>query len=564
MSVTTATTAVRRRSRPEAGVTHLHRAQIGAFALLVLLTRLPGLVTQRSFNTDENTLGVGGRALADGGALYVDVIDRKPPLPFLAYRIFATTDFRVVRLVVAVLILLAALVVADEAIRRWGHRAGWAAGLVLVLGASALGPGDAQAANFELFALLPIVVAVVAAARGWSATAGVALAVAVLCKQPAAVTIVPVAWAWWQSSRWRGVLRGLAGGAVAALVLTAPFGLSKVLEWALLGTGGYLELDASDIGFALGRLWALVGLTAGFWGGAWLLAAAWRSRAANDGSTDRPAPSVPTTSVPTTSVTATTDRPATSVPATGVPATDEPVVDGSAADRTEADGRATAGAGRSSEGRSADLDLWLLLAVSWIGVVVGFRFFPHYLIQLLAPLALLAGRGAARRPVWGWLALVWGVVASLVAGALSWQVVFAEPPRYEKAVAAYVRARSEPGSEILVWGNVPEIYWLSDRQPAGGFTHSEFITGYSGGRRARRSTAATVPDQELYRTWIARLEADPPVLVVDTAAAYLRGGWWYPIEGYPELARLLRDRYERVATIRGVPVYRLANPRPLR
>ena len=439
---------------------------------------------------------MGGRALANGGALYVDVIDRKPPLPFLAYRVLATTDFRVVRLLVAVLILLAALVVADEANRRWGRQAGWVAGLVLVLGASALGPRDAQAANFELFALLPVVVAVVAAARGWSATAGVALAVAVLCKQPAAVTILPVAWCWWQTGRWQGVLRGLAAGAVAALVLTAPFGLSKVLDWALLGTGGYLELTVSDIGFALGRLSALVGLTAGFWGGAWLLAGAGRSAA--------PAP----------------DR--------------------------------------------SDLDLWLLLGASVVGVVAGFRFFPHYLIALLPALALLAGRGAVRRPTWVRSALVWGLGASLVAGALSWQVVFTDPPRYEQAVADYARFHSDTGTEILVWGNEPEIYWLSGRQPAGGFTHTEFLTGYSGGRRARPSTAATVPDEKLYRTWIARLEADPPVLFFDTAAAYLRGGSWFPIAGYPELTRLLRDRYERVATIRGIPVYRLTDTRPRR
>ncbi len=480
-------------ARPPWRIGRLGRAHLAVLGLLVLVTRLPGLVTRRAFNTDENTLGVGGRALADGGALYVDVIDRKPPLPFLAYRFLATDDFRPVRGFVALLILAAALVVADEAARRWGDRAGWVAGLVMALGPSALGPLDAQAANFELFALLPIVVAVVAAARGWAATAGAALAVAVLCKQPAAVTIVPVAWWWWQTRRWAGVGRGLVGGAVATLVLTAPFGLWRVVEWALLGTGSYLALGGSELTFALLRLLALVGITVGFWGGAWLLAAAWR------------------------------------------PA-------GSLVARTE---------------RWADPDLWLLLGASCVGVVAGFRFFPHYLTQLLPALALLAGRGVVRRPSWRWLALTWAVVGSLVGAALSWQVVFTDPPRYEQAVADFARANSAPGDEILVWGNEPGIYWLSDRQPAGGFTHSEFFTGYSGGRPAAASSAATVPDEELYREWIERLEADPPVLVFDTAAAFLRGGKWFPIRGYPELTRLLDERYERVDTIRGVPAYRL-------
>ena len=67
--------------------------------LLVLLTRLPGLVSGRTFNTDEATLGVGGRALRSGGSLYVDVIDRKPPLPFAAYAAFGTAKAAIEQLV---------------------------------------------------------------------------------------------------------------------------------------------------------------------------------------------------------------------------------------------------------------------------------------------------------------------------------------------------------------------------------------------------------------------------------------------------------------------------------
>ncbi|CAN5502278.1 hypothetical protein BH10ACT1_BH10ACT1_41770 [soil metagenome] len=474
--------------------------------LAVFLTRLPGLVTDRLFNTDEATLSVGGRELADGGSLYVGVIDRKPPLPFLLYATFGGGDLRPVRVVIALSIFVAALVVASEARRRWGARAGWAAGLVLVLGASALGPMDAQAANFELFALLPIVVAVVAAARGRAVLAGVALAVAVLCKQPAAVTIVPVAWCWWQTRRWRGVLGGLAAGAVAALVLTFPFKLSRVMEWALLGTGGYLSMDPSDIGYSLLRLLYLVLLAAGFWGGAWLLAVA---------------------------------------PRVGPAVDPDPVVEPGAALVVRGDA----------------VDVWLLLGVSCLGVVAGFRFFPHYLVQLLPALALLAGRGAAvARPVVRRAALVWGLGASVVAAALGWHMGLDPKPAYPRDMAAYARAHTDGGDEILVWGNVPEVYWRADRQPAGGFTHTEFITDYSGGRRAHAASEQDVPDVELYRAWIRRLHLDPPTLVFDTAAADLRGGRYFPLSRFPEVTKLLDERYERVATVDGVPVYRLVDP----
>jgi hypothetical protein len=464
-------------------------------AALVALTRLPGLVGGSAFNPDEATLATAGRAILDGRSLYVDVIDRKPPLPFAAYAAafeLRSGELRLVRLLVALLVLASALVLASEAGRRWGDRAAWAAGLVVVLGAAALGARDAQAANFELFALLPISVAMVAAARGRSLVAGAALAVAVLCKQPAAVTVVPVAWALWRCGRWRSLGAGAAAGAVATLALAAPFGVGRVVEWALLGTGGYVGLDPSGIGTAAARLAALVGLAVVFWGGAWLLVAA-------------PAPD----------------------------GTDEPSTD------------------------PADIDLWLLLGVSALGVVPGFRFFPHYLVQLLPAVALLAARGVTRRPQWAKPALAWGVAASVLAAALAWGTVAAGPPAYERHLATYVDRHSHPGDELLVWGNLPEVYWRADRFPAGGFTHTEFVTGYSGGRRHQYASEAKVPDRQLYVDWVARLRAHPPALVLDTSPADLRGGRWFPIRRFPAVQRLLRERYERVATVDRVVVYRL-------
>ncbi|MCU1497970.1 MAG: conserved rane protein of unknown function [Acidimicrobiales bacterium] len=479
--------------------------QAAVLAAAVVVTRMPGIVTGRLFNTDEATLSIGGRELARGGSLYAGVIDRKPPLPFALYALFGGGDLRPVRIVIALFVLTAALVTASEARRRWGVRAGWVAGLVVAVGATALGPMDAQAANFELFALLPIVVAVTTAARGRPASAGVALAVAVLCKQPAALTIVPVAWLWWRSGRWRHVALGLAAGAATGLSLSIPFGLAKVVEWSLLGTGGYLAMSPSDVGFALERLLWLVVLTVGFWGGAVLLTAAPRFRRAR------------------------TDR-------------SRPAGDGPGGDAAPGDA----------------IDAWLLLAASAVGITAGLRFFPHYVIQLLPALALLAARGSTLvRPAVVRAAVVWGVGATVLAVGLGWFLPLDPEPRYDRNLAAYARAHTSPSERILVWGNVPEVYWRADRQPAGAFTHTEFVTGYSGGRRPRAASEAGVPDVDLYRDWIDRLRADPPALVFDTSAARIRGGEWFPLDRFPSLTRLLDERYRRVATVDSVPVYRL-------
>lgn len=500
---------------------------------LALLTRLPGLLAARAFSPDEATLAVGGRALAHGGTLYVDVIDRKPPLPFALYavvqRLTDTTDLRPIRVVVTMLIVATALVVASEAARRWGGPAAWVAAITVIVTASALGPADAQAANFELFALLPIAVAVVAAARGRAVVAGVALAVAVLCKQPAAVTAIPVAWSLWCAGRWRLLGLGTVSGALAAVALAAPFGLSRVIEWAVLGTGGYLSLDRADLGVAAVRLLALVGLAGAFWCGGWLLVVA-----------PRRAPGSPTDPIDRASGAAT------------------PGQGGAVASRVQS---APAGAAAGKGTRLGTVDLWLLLGMSVLGVVAGFRFFPHYLLQLIPAVALLAAAGAARRPQRVRPAALLGAAAAVVALALAVTQAVEPVPRVQRDLDAYVRRTTTPDARILVWGNLPEVYWRTGRRPAGGYTHTEFVTGYSGGRRHQVASEANVPEVDLYRRFVTRLRHERPVLVLDTAAAGERGGRDFPIRNFPAVTALLRARYERVATVDHVPVYRLRSAR---
>jgi len=486
---------------------------VAALAAVTLVVRLPGFITGRPFNSDEATLATGGRALARGGQLYVDVIDRKPPLPFAAFGYLGGSDVGVgliaMRGLVAAFILATAVVVAHEAQRRFGLRAAWVAGIVVVAGSAALGPTDAQAANFELFAILPIAVAFVAAARGQAITAGVALAVAVLCKQPAAATVVPVAACLWSPGRWRSLALAGVAGLVAVVGLAAPFGIADVVRWALLGTGGYLSLGPGDLAFTGVRAAASLALLAAFWGGAWLLALAPR---------------------PVTAPTANADR------------TDD------AADRID-------DAAAADDVSGAHRDLWWFLAASAVGVVAGFRFFPHYLIQLLPALALLAGRGAVRRPARVRPALAWLGISTALAVGLAFVTSGRTEASWERPVAQAIADNSCGDDRVLVWGNVPELYWRAERLPAGGFTHSEFVTGYSGGRRHRAASDANVPDRQLYDDWIERVREQQPPVIVDTAAADLRGGRYFPMRRFEALQRMVDEDYELVAEIERMRVY---------
>ena len=67
---------------------------------LAVVLRLPTLTT-RLFDADEAAIGVQGMVLRDGGTIYRDIFDRKPPLPPLAYAgsfaLTGDTDVRLMR-----------------------------------------------------------------------------------------------------------------------------------------------------------------------------------------------------------------------------------------------------------------------------------------------------------------------------------------------------------------------------------------------------------------------------------------------------------------------------------
>src|SRR5881394_961067 len=106
-----------------------------------------------------------------------------------------------------------------------------------------------------------------------------------------------------------------------------------------------------------------------------------------------------------------------------------------------------------------------LLAASAIGAAAGARFYPHYYVQLIPPLALLAAPYYARlwsriirpphwflRPgvTYAWLAL------TIIAFSIKHWTGLA-PRRQPSETGEYLFAHSDPADRIFVWGQSPEI-----------------------------------------------------------------------------------------------------------
>jgi hypothetical protein len=165
---------------------------------LAFLLRAPTFV-ERLFDPDEAAIGVQAMVVRSGGTLYTDIFDRKPPLPPLLYAAsFAltdSTDIRLVRVLVTLVLAASGILVAMECLRRWGPRHAWLGGILMITGAMALFPADAGAANYAHFALLPGTAAIIWSRRGTLLTAvaaGIAIGVAILSRQSWLLGVVPM------------------------------------------------------------------------------------------------------------------------------------------------------------------------------------------------------------------------------------------------------------------------------------------------------------------------------------------------------------------------------------
>jgi 4-amino-4-deoxy-L-arabinose transferase-like glycosyltransferase len=204
-----------------------------------------------------------------------------------------------------------------------------------------------------------------------------------------------------------------------------------------------------------------------------------------------------------------------------------------------------------------------LLAASAIGAAAGARFYPHYYVQLIPPLVLLAAPYYARlwsrkiqpphwllRPkvTYAWLAL------TVIAFSIKHWTGLARQ-RVPSEAGRYLFTHSAPADRIFVWGQTPEIYLDAHRRPACRYITTFPLTGYVfGGPIPGFDTRSRI----MPGAWTT-LERDfarhPPTYIVDVQADPKTAQ--HPVKNFPILAKLLAERYQPVAhTAEGV-IYRI-------
>lgn len=180
------------------------------------------------------------------------------------------------------------------------------------------------------------------------------------------------------------------------------------------------------------------------------------------------------------------------------------------------------------------------LAAAAIGVLAGGSYWPHYLIQLVAPAGTLAAVALTSvKPRLGMSALAAIAALSIAVSAVGAHVVRARQPlRPDLAVATYVRTHARPGdTQYVMYARANLGYYTGLRSPYP-FAWSLLVRAIPGATQ-RLDRLLASPQRP---TWLI--------------------GWQPPDKWHLDptgvTRRLLRREYRRVAVVAGRPIYHRA------
>jgi 4-amino-4-deoxy-L-arabinose transferase-like glycosyltransferase len=490
--------------------------QFAALGIVVLTvaTRLPSLLHPQAID-DEAAYSVVANEIVDGGRPYLDATDRKPPLLFWAYaavfEVAGKYHWKALHLVALVWTLCAMAglyVIGRDLFSR-------DTGLIAALFYSVFQPWwtwKTISFNGEMLINLPIIWAWAIAFRRSSSrlrpelfAAGVLVGAAFLLKQPAAIAAVPLSiyllLPSYRTQRSLTQTDSIIQGIMLTLGFFAALGSVAIVLWnqGILHEAFYWTIAAHDVPFV-------------FWQKGIVITLAFLAVCL-------------------------------------------PLVFGAIMACRD---KGKIWAGRAPE-RTALLGL---LAASAIGAAAGARFYPHYYIQLIPPLALLAAPYYAelwfRRiqpPHWLLRPIVtytWLALTIIVLSIAQWAGLAQR--RAPSEAGRYLFTHSAPNDRIFVWGQSAKIYLEAHRRPACRYITTFPLTGliFGGPIPGFDTRYRIMPGA--WTTLEQDFEKHPPAYIVDLCSA---PGELYPVRDFPILAKLLAERYQPVArTAEGVIYHR--------
>lgn len=481
-----------------------------------LLTRAT-FIPVEILDMDEAAHAVGSWTLMDGGLLYRDFVNNKPPLLYVYY---ALAQWIFGRGIISVHFLTALIVIPPTALAvaaffDYDKKGIYGGFLYLIISAAFLAH-DMHSTNAEILMVLPGAWAIVLARKGRMFAAGLLFGAGFLFKYQIALGIFAVSYVYFRRLNWKLLLL-LAGFLVLPSATILYFwqigGLNDLLYWLFRNN---LLYSANPISFheAIGRaasnLLPFLIATAPLW---WV--------ALRKGEFRNP---------------------------------------------QEDDSRRLCVA---------------LLIVSIPPLFVGFRFYPHYFIQLYFPLVLLVASSPnfverASLPAAGTEAratnqrltykrlLIYSICLLLLFTGVNAYLYFGDSHVYRERDPVYrnvaERLQLDPNysnATLFVWGYAPAFYYYAELKPASRFVvmGQARLTGYVSGNlgSVNENSRQGVP---LHWDWLmSDLEKNKATYILDTSPAAIYRWDHYPLEKFPRLKTYVDKNYQRLDEIESVMIY---------
>ncbi|MGA3017257.1 MAG: glycosyltransferase family 39 protein [Bryobacteraceae bacterium] len=196
------------------------------------------------------------------------------------------------------------------------------------------------------------------------------------------------------------------------------------------------------------------------------------------------------------------------------------------------------------------------LAIGFLGVSLGGRFFPRYFFLILPPLVLISARALARRKAVALVAAI-ALLIPFVRFAPRYFTLAFHPAapwadialdQDTQAAAALVNARKQPGDTLFVWGYRPGLFVYTRLPVDSRYWDSQPLTGVPADRHLR-DAVSLIPDWAAHNR--VELAATHPAFIVDSLSL---ANPRLALESYPELRAWLAG-YGMVARTRLSLIY---------
>lgn len=205
-----------------------------------------------------------------------------------------------------------------------------------------------------------------------------------------------------------------------------------------------------------------------------------------------------------------------------------------------------------------------LVIISIPALFVGFRFYPHYFVQLYFPLIIAASPGIVESPRRRAF-LAYSVVLFLACTAVNVYLYYGENRVYRERDSTYSMVaqrlkndRCYEGATLFVWGYAPAFYYYSALEPASRYVvmGQARLTGYVSGNLGSLDRPSREGVPQHWNWLLSDLQTKHATYIIDTAPASIYRWNHFPLHQFPRLKKYVDENFERLDVVEAVVIYR--------